>query len=338
MSTDLLPSKDFIPKLNAHILQRLGYEPSNGVSFTLQERVEVDLKDGRLYFHSFMRVNYTSYDRRRQQDLLNPSLKSDIMMLADETDRLAHPYYYARVIGIFHVVARCHTGPQKYQSLNVLWIRWLALDEKEKGGFKDRRLYQVGYAAGTDDEAFGFVDPDSVIRGVHLMPNYVRGLAGNFLPSSVARRSEEVDMDWFRYYVNMYVNSTPRVLSLMPFRFVDRDMFHRFTGNGIGHRATYSATKIFRDDCNAAYGRWIPGEENTVADDVVEQELVSDEEDSDQWASDDEDADDPDGAGYGYNDEEDEGESEKEDSEQDSEAEEDLEVDIDTDRLGYGQP
>ena len=156
-----------------------------------------------LYFHSLMRVNFTSYDRRRQQDLLNPSSKSDIMMLADEDDQSTHPYYYAHIIGIFHVLARHHSGSQKYKHLSILWIRWLALDEKEKGGFSDRRLYQVGYAAGTDDEAFGFINPDSVIRGVHLMPNYVRGPGGNFLPKSIARRTEEGDMDWFRYYVNM---------------------------------------------------------------------------------------------------------------------------------------
>ncbi|KAF9019580.1 hypothetical protein BDZ89DRAFT_924735, partial [Hymenopellis radicata] len=112
----------------------------------------------------------------------------------------------------------------KYHHLEILWIRWLALDEARPAGFVHRRLYQVGFADANDPEAFAFVSPDNGLRAVQLVPNFVRRKTNNKLYKSIARRPSEGDLDWFRFYVNS---------------FVDRDMFHRFTGNGIGHRSTY---------------------------------------------------------------------------------------------------
>ena len=46
-----------------------------------------------------MRVNYTTYDMRRDQDSLNPRTQADVMLLAHEdlTARNSHPYWYARM-------------------------------------------------------------------------------------------------------------------------------------------------------------------------------------------------------------------------------------------------
>ena len=57
-----------------------------------------------IYQHRVLRVNYTTYDMRRDQDSLNPQSHPDIMLLSheDKNDDNWHPYWYARVIGIFH--------------------------------------------------------------------------------------------------------------------------------------------------------------------------------------------------------------------------------------------
>ena len=63
-----------------------------------------------------MRLNYTTYDVRRAQDIINPSTSNcNIMILADQiSSDLApvspHPYLYAQVLGIFHINAT-YTGP-----------------------------------------------------------------------------------------------------------------------------------------------------------------------------------------------------------------------------------
>ncbi|KAF9031425.1 hypothetical protein BDZ89DRAFT_1131923 [Hymenopellis radicata] len=66
---------NFIRKLHIHVLERLGIEPADGMSFTKEERLEADIKEDMMYFHKVLRLNYTSYDRRRQQDIINPSTK-----------------------------------------------------------------------------------------------------------------------------------------------------------------------------------------------------------------------------------------------------------------------
>lgn len=79
-------------------------------------------------------------------------------------------------------------------------------------------------------------------------------------------------------------------MSLQPFidfwliqvRFVDRDMLMRFTGQGIGHKNTYSRTSTFRDDLTTAYGSWVAELEPEVGVEEVEQ----DSDDSDSKASD----------------------------------------------------
>ena len=56
-----------------------------------------------MYLHQVMRVNYTSYDMRREQDTINPRNHADVLLLSPSHE--SHPYLYARVIHIFHVNA-----------------------------------------------------------------------------------------------------------------------------------------------------------------------------------------------------------------------------------------
>lgn len=58
-----------------------------------------------IYKHAFLHINYTTYDVRRDQDIINPRMsKCDIMVLSNEDEYTKnHPFWYARVLGVFHM-------------------------------------------------------------------------------------------------------------------------------------------------------------------------------------------------------------------------------------------
>ncbi|KAF9544900.1 hypothetical protein CPC08DRAFT_620995, partial [Agrocybe pediades] len=139
-----------------------------------------------------------------------------------------HPYWYARVVGIFHVNVRYRPrGSQELrprtQKMEFLWVRWMGRDLSYQAGWKARRLYRVGFVPDTSSRAFGFLDPAEVIRGAHLIPAFAHGTTASLLPPSFIRRKSDsagTDLDWQFFYVNS---------------FVDRDMFMRYFGDGVGH-------------------------------------------------------------------------------------------------------
>ncbi|KIJ60802.1 hypothetical protein HYDPIDRAFT_116648 [Hydnomerulius pinastri MD-312] len=183
-----------------------------------------------MYHHSMFRVNYTTYDLRREQDTVNPLTRADIMVLSHEDER-SHPYWYARVIQVFHVMVEYrkdkHSVFAEPTHMNVLFIRWFRRDTMFESGWNAKRLHRLEFFdQESPSDAFGFLDPDSVVRGVHLIPAFAYGATEELLgPSFVRRRKEAVERhkDWRYFYVNM---------------FVDRDMFMRLRGGGIGHKAT----------------------------------------------------------------------------------------------------
>jgi hypothetical protein len=59
-------------------------------------------------------------------------------------------------------------------------------------------------------------------------------------------------------------------------RFVDRDMFMRFCGLGLGHRATHAATKVFRDEIAAIFGLANNDEGEATSIDVEGQQAEKD--------------------------------------------------------------
>jgi len=79
----------------------------------------------------------------------------------------------------------------------------LVYDMDDTGGWKSKKLHQIGFVDGNDASAFGFIDPADVIRAVHLIPQFSSGRTKNLLGHSIARSIQENDEDWIRYYVNM---------------------------------------------------------------------------------------------------------------------------------------
>lgn len=196
----------FIPKLKDHVLYRLRNLDISYCdhTFTPEERNTVIIPNDTIYSVQTMQVYYTTYDMRREYDIINPRTHADIMVLSGETTP-HHPYWYARVLGIYHMETWINDGGQPVkQHFEVLWVRWLAPLRNHKSGVKHARLPKVAFVEESDVDAFGFLDPGQVIRGIHLIPAFVSGRGVSSFPhgKSLARPGGELD-DWKMYYVGM---------------------------------------------------------------------------------------------------------------------------------------
>ena len=157
-----------------------------------------------------MQINYTTYDVRCNGDTINPWTYPDIMVKSPETGPGAQPYWYARVIGIFHAfVSSSHLGVKEkmLRQMDFLWVHWFGMEPGPYcHGFRHACLPKIGFVESSDNYAFTFLDPAQVIRGVHIIPAFSEGRTSALLPvtKSVARilNPEEED-DWLNFYVNM---------------------------------------------------------------------------------------------------------------------------------------
>ncbi|KAG1863686.1 hypothetical protein F4604DRAFT_1587019 [Suillus subluteus] len=108
---------NLLPRLKAHLLGRLkgndyaGEEPI----FTLHEIDEIGFQYNHVYNHATTSINYTTYNVQRDQDTIhihsNNALDQSAIMLAshkttdgDDGGVSPHPYWYAWVLGIHHVM------------------------------------------------------------------------------------------------------------------------------------------------------------------------------------------------------------------------------------------
>jgi hypothetical protein len=149
-------------------------------------------------------VHYTTYDLRREYDTINPRTHCDVMVLSGET-KPQHAYWYARVLGIYHMNAWLNAeGRVKKHQIEVLFVRWLAPLSDHRSGMNCARLPKVAFVEESDRDAFGFLDPGQVIRGAHLIPAFASGRGTTSLRhgKSFARQCGELD-DWEAYYVGM---------------------------------------------------------------------------------------------------------------------------------------
>ncbi|ETW86490.1 hypothetical protein HETIRDRAFT_166004 [Heterobasidion irregulare TC 32-1] len=101
-------------------------------SFTDEQCLQLEIM---MYEHNVLWINYTSYDVCQLQDSINPRTHPDIMILSHDSDAGPnthfYPYWYARVLGIFHVMARyigLKSQSSEMQHVDFLWVRWYGLD------------------------------------------------------------------------------------------------------------------------------------------------------------------------------------------------------------------
>jgi hypothetical protein len=123
----------------------------------------------------------------------------------DQDTANSHPYWYGRIIGLFHCQV-CHIGPQskstEIQRIDFLWVRWFGRDMEFRAGWKKRRLHRLGFLCEDDHDPIGFLDPNEIIRGVHLIPAFAHGKDTKHTRPSCLHQD---DNDWLLYYVNMYL-------------------------------------------------------------------------------------------------------------------------------------
>jgi len=180
------------------------------------ERDSVLVKNDRMYNHRMIRFNYTTYDVRRSQDVINPgTLHRDIMLLADPSGMDAqscHRFLYARVLGIYHVnVVYTGKGMLDYSSrrLDFLWVWWFQ-HVGMTAGWQKLTLDSVRFPPMASEAAFGFVDPSDVLRGCHIIPTFAKGKVHT--DGVGLSRCAGDSKDWCEYYIGRYV--TPM---LVPF-------------------------------------------------------------------------------------------------------------------------
>ncbi|KAH7918667.1 hypothetical protein BV22DRAFT_1108297 [Leucogyrophana mollusca] len=134
-----------------------------------------------MYWHNLCRINYTSYDVRRGQDIVNPRtdhrnimLLSDSQSDADDTSP-QQSFLYAQVLGIYHV--------------NAVYIGPGSLDYNARR-VEVFRLDTIRFVPMAKDHAFG----------CHLIPVFAEG---RLHPDGIAMSHAAQDgMDWKMYYVN----------------------------------------------------------------------------------------------------------------------------------------
>ncbi|CUA69692.1 Colossin-A [Rhizoctonia solani] len=226
--------KFFIPSLKQHLLSRIAGNPNS------TEIGKVTFQTDRMFSHATLRINYTSYDVRRQYDTINPKSPCRFILLPSNTSDNPHarPFLYARVLGIYHANVRyCGRPPKR---MDFVWVRWLDYDDEEPGGWGFDRLDRVSYTTCWNDgellDGFGFIDPRNIVRAAHLIPDFNSGMGDStFASNSTLGVSDDNKNDWNYHYIN---------------RFVDQDMMMRYLGGGIGHFNHYTNENPMSDIAN----------------------------------------------------------------------------------------
>jgi hypothetical protein len=125
--------------------------------FSNDDRGQIVFANNQLCKHSVLRINYTTYDLQREQDSINPRTHADIMVLSHENDNDRHPYWYARVVKIFHVnVLYYGMGSSNARAptrMDVVFVHWFGRDTPFKAGWSAKRLHRIGFSSATSQIA-----------------------------------------------------------------------------------------------------------------------------------------------------------------------------------------
>ncbi|KAF6752551.1 hypothetical protein DFP72DRAFT_1011401 [Ephemerocybe angulata] len=236
-----LAVKGFIPRLKAHLLPRvyqlllreeLKTEGTHGAqscsSSTSSSEVDrVFFHSDRIYRHQLLHINYTSYNVRRETDIINPKTSRRYIMCLRQPDNedeetSPHRYVYAQVLGVYHanIIYRgtCATDLRR-RRFDFLWVRWFDFLQKSPS---TRALDRLQIRPLSHPEAVGFLDPADVMRASYIAPRFSLGKRYSSEDTGrIVSKLANDQSDWREYYVN---------------RFVDRDMLMRHHwGLGIGH-------------------------------------------------------------------------------------------------------
>jgi len=107
------------------------------------------------------------------------TLIPDIMLRSPVNEEGAEPYWYARVLGVYHANVWAENsvipGARNVRRMDFLWVRWFGEEPGYRSGFRRARLPKIGFVESSDEFAFSFVNPADVVRGCHLIPAFNAG-------------------------------------------------------------------------------------------------------------------------------------------------------------------
>jgi hypothetical protein len=205
-----------------------------------------------MYKHNIMRINFTSYDVRCDEDVIHSGTpaQSNVMVLSPEASDSHfsgpdnhHPFWYARVLGIYHAnMIYIGEGNADYlpRQLEFLWVRWYEQTDYSTG-WEARRLDAISFPRMDREDAFGFLDPDDVVRACHVIPAMRAGRAHS--DGVGLSHCAQDHADWKLYHVNRWAlllarHRAPKILRQDSF--ADRDMVMRYYwGHAVGHTYTH---------------------------------------------------------------------------------------------------
>jgi hypothetical protein len=154
-----------------------------------------------MYKHEAIHINFTTYDMCCKQDSINIHSHPYVMTLAHENEEDKnnwHPYWYAKVLRIFHVNIRLSDSSET-EKMDFLWVHWFGQDPDYRGGLEAHHLHHVGLMDPRDPSSYSFLNPSNMLRAVHLIPAFLTGrLASD-------PEADEDNMDWEFYYMSMYI-------------------------------------------------------------------------------------------------------------------------------------
>lgn len=198
---------------NVPLLQSLVHAhnlPTSETDMTLRklDTEGIIIHSDRIYSHTIFHINYTSYDVRRDVDIINPKTsRRDLMCLRElekeEEADVAHRFVYSRVLGIYHVNV-IYRGRGAFdlrkRRFDFLWVRrYQALDSISSANSLDR-LELIPIAK---QDAVGFLDPADALRACHIIPRFSLGQKYSGADSSriMSKLAKDQD-DWNEYYAN----------------------------------------------------------------------------------------------------------------------------------------
>jgi hypothetical protein len=163
------------------------------------------IKNDCIYSHPIARINFTTYDLQRDQDIIHASGGDKRAILVGwPGSQTIGPWRYALVRGIFYVNIFLKAASTS-RRIEFLWVCWLETDRQHSHGPASRRLERLHFIEKSRPEAFGFISPQQVLRGFHLIPAYHYGRTADskYYPSSLSQDNIPIE-DWKYYYLNRY--------------------------------------------------------------------------------------------------------------------------------------
>lgn len=206
-----------MPRLRAHILGQLSGDrevADEDNNFSAADLNSLIFHGDCLYSHRKARINYTTYDVRRDRDIIRPADESGkcFVLVACQEEVSATrrntdlPFWYAQVLGIYHAdISILHgTFDVHKHRVEFLHVRWFGSVPGWNSGDKAKRLDQIGFVPhDAVTEPYGFVSLSHIIRACHLIPAFAHGKTSELLPPAAEPGLET--LEWRNYYVNKCV-------------------------------------------------------------------------------------------------------------------------------------